>query len=251
MVKSINAFSRIARRLLKENMINFKEIYEILLEEYDRQGWWPLLAQGHDGPRGLYSPEYSTRELNIKEQFEICAGAILTQNTNWSNAERALINLFNADALEPAKLADMDTAKIAELIRPSGYFNQKAKKLKAFSQFAQKKPQPDRNIFLSQWGLGPETVDDMLLYAFNIPIFVVDVYTKRLFSRLNLCDEKIAYHDLQDKIMNDLVLDVIFFKEYHALIVRHAKEHCRKNPACDGCPLSACCEYEALVKADL
>lgn len=225
-------------------MKNFLDIYETLFKEYGPQGWWPLLSRGSSGIFGLYAPENSIRPLSPKEQFEICAGAILTQNTNWINAERALINLFKADAIDPEKLAEMDPAEISELIKPSGYFNQKARKLKAFSLFFLKSPLPDREAFLSQWGLGPETVDDMLLYAFNNPFFVIDIYTKRLFSRLNMSDESISYKDLQEMIMNDLHEDVLLFKEYHALIVRHAKEHCRKKPACGGCPLSGYCGFK-------
>jgi endonuclease-3 related protein len=219
-------------------------VYDSLMKEYGPQGWWPLLRRDPEGYRSIYIPDNSTRALDAEERFEICAGAILTQNTNWTNAERALISLAKAGALKPEILAEMDEAAIAELVRPSGYFNQKAKKLKAFSTFFLKKPLPDRDLFLSQWGLGPETADDMLLYAFNVPIFVIDIYTKRLFSRLGFCDGSISYDNLQKVVMDNLDEDILLYKEYHALIVRHAKEHCRKKPSCAGCPLSEICGYK-------
>jgi HhH-GPD superfamily base excision DNA repair protein. len=222
-------------------MCGFVQVYERLYEAYGPQGWWPLLREGPDGLKCSYEPENSIKELNYKERFEICAGAILTQNTNWGNAERALVSLANAGLLDAGRLSAAETGLIADCIRTSGYYNQKAKKLKNFAGFYLGNPPPDRKLFLAQWGLGPETVDDMLLYAYNQPVFVVDAYTTRLFSRLGLCDAGISYHDLQAEIMNSLEKDVLMFKEYHALIVRHAKEHCSKKPVCAGCPLAAVC----------
>jgi len=222
-------------------MWEFDGVYAKLYETYGPQGWWPLLRMDRDGLRCHYEPENSVRELNGRERFEICVGAILTQNTSWANAERALVSLAQAGILEPDALADMDLDLIAGHIRSSGYYNQKAKKLKAFAQFYRSNPPPDRKLFLAQWGLGPETVDDMLLYAYNQPVFVIDIYTIRLFTRLGLCEAGIAYHDLQRQIMIRLKPDILLYKEYHALIVRHAKEYCRKKPDCSGCPLACGC----------
>lgn len=222
-------------------MLGFADVYDALYRAYGPQGWWPLVKEEQDGLRCRYVPENSVRELSKQERFEICTGAILTQNTNWSNAEKALVSLAGSGLLDPAALAAMAPDRIAEHIRSSGYYNQKARKLKAFAQFFRSDPLPDRRLFLSQWGLGPETVDDMLLYAYNQPIFVIDLYTIRLFSRLGLCDAGIAYHDLQKEITSHISTDILLFKEYHALIVRHAKEHCRKKPDCAGCPLENRC----------
>lgn len=231
-------------------MWGFAEIYDRLYEAYGPQGWWPLIEDGPDGLRCRYTPDNAVKELNRRERFEICAGAILTQNTNWSNAERALVSLFQAGILEPEALAGMAPEQIADHIRSSGYYNQKARKLKAFSQFYLTNPPPDRKLFLAQWGLGPETVDDMLLYAYNQPVFVIDIYTTRLFSRLGLCDAAVTYPDLQDLVMNRLKKDTLLYKEYHALIVRHAKEHCKKKPDCGGCPLeSGCMQARSAGKA--
>ncbi len=228
-------------------MYRFTQAYHRLYESYGPQGWWPLIRESRDGLKCRYEPENSTKELNRQERFEICAGAILTQNTNWNNAERALVNLAQSGILDPDALAVMEPELIAAHIRSSGYYNQKAKKLKAFAQFFQGNPPPDRKLFLSQWGLGPETVDDMLLYAYNQPVFVIDAYTKRLFSRLGLCDAKVTYHELQNKIMSHLEEDILMYKEYHALIARNAKEHCRKKPECRGCPLENICMHARLT----
>lgn len=222
-------------------MRELTEIYDRLYRAYGPQGWWPLIKQDHDGLKCRYVRENSVKKLSRQERFEICTGAILTQNTSWNNAERALVSLAQAGILDADALAGMDVDRIAGYIRSSGYYNQKAKKLKAFSQFYQSNPTPQRDLFLEQWGLGPETVDDMLLYAYSKPIFVIDIYTIRLFSRLGLCDEKITYHELQKSIMSHLPEDTLMYKEYHALIVKHAKEHCRKNPNCQDCPLEKKC----------
>jgi endonuclease-3 related protein len=216
-------------------------IYEKLMAHYGPQGWWPLIDRSSAPMKCLYLPEFSTMPLSSTQRFEICVGAILTQNTNWSNAEKALVNLLEAQTLEPAALCEMAAEEIAGLIQPSGYFNQKAKKLQIFSKFFLTNPPADRELFLSQWGLGPETVDDMLLYAYNQPIFVVDLYTKRLFSRLGFCSESITYHELQSLITKGLPKDILVYKELHALIVKNAKEHCSKKPSCAGCPLGSLC----------
>jgi len=227
-------------------MGRFIDVYDRLYEAYGPQGWWPLLKEDRDGFRCLYVPENSIKELNRQERFEICVGAILTQNTNWNNAERALVSLAASGILDPESLASMEPEEIADHIKSSGYYNQKAKKLNLFARFCLGNPPPDRKLFLSQWGLGPETVDDMLLYAYNQPVFVIDAYTIRLFSRLGLCDAGIAYHDLQDEIISHLEADTLLFKEYHALIDRHAKEHCSKKPSCAGCPLESMCAHVRL-----
>jgi len=231
-------------------MHGFVDVYDRLYEAYGPQGWWPLLREGEDGLRCRYEPVNSVKELDRRERFEICAGAILTQNTNWSNAERALISLAKAGILDPGVLASMSPESISEHIKSSGYYNQKARRLNAFARFYLKNPPPDRDLFLAQWGLGPETVDDMLLYAYNQPVFVIDAYTIRLFSRLGLCDAGIPYHDLQRRIMKSIKKDVLMFKEYHALVVRHAKDHCGKKPACAGCPLENICMHVRAIGRD-
>lgn len=222
-------------------MTIFESVYQALLDQYGPQGWWPLVDRSSHPLKCLYIPQNTTRDKTSHECFEICVGAILTQNTSWSNAEKALVSLIQAKALSPEILSQSDTSTIAGLITSSGYYNQKAKKLKSFSAFFLTHPKPERQLFLSNWGLGPETVDDMLLYAYDQPVFVVDLYTKRLFSRLGVCSEGIDYHDLQAMITQGIEKDVTLYKEYHALIVHHAKKHCRKSPHCVSCPLASIC----------
>lgn len=180
---------------------------------------------------------------------EIIVGAILTQNTNWENVKKAIANLRRARMLTFKALRDADEQALAELIRPSGYFNMKAKRLKNFVDFfyreyggSWKKFQSEpldvlREKVLSVNGVGPETADSILLYALDKPVFVIDAYTKRALSRHGMISLDDDYHAVQALFMDHIAPDVPFFNEYHALFVRLAKEHCRTKPQCDGCPL--------------
>lgn len=206
---------------------NIKEVYQKLYLRFGPQNWWP-----GDGP------------------FEVIIGAILTQNTNWQNVAKAIANLKEAKVLSPKKLYCLSEAKLAKLIRPSGYYNIKAKRLRSFLDFLFKnyggnlnrmfnRPLHDlRNEILGVKGVGPETADSILLYAGGFPIFVVDAYTKRIFSRHHLITEDAAYLEVQKIFMQNLRRDVELYNEYHALIVRLGKEICKKNnPKCEICPL--------------
>jgi len=208
------------------------QIYNILLKEYGSQGWWPI------------NNKYKTKDkLTEKEKFEICIGAILTQNTSWKNVEKALNNLRINNLLNKKSIENLDIRKLAELIKSSGYNNQKAKKLKEFINFINSKEQITRDNLLKIWGIGKETADSILLYAHKKPVFVIDSYTKRIFSRLGLCNEKIEYDDLQDVFHNNLKSNHKLFNEYHALLVEHAKRYCKTKPECKNCPLNKECEY--------
>jgi len=183
--------------------------------------------------------------------FEVCIGAILTQNTAWKNVEKAIENLKNADILSCKGILDADLSFLAELIKPSGYFNQKAKKLKEFCRFLKENYNCDlkmffnsgpiedlRNKLLSIWGIGRETADSILLYAGNKKIFVVDAYTKRIFSRHGICDEKIDYDELRLSVENSIPESAEIYNEFHAGLVYIGKDFCsRKNPLCEKCPL--------------
>ncbi len=182
--------------------------------------------------------------------FEICVGAILTQNTNWNNVEKAILNLKDHDLLVPRKLMWLTDQELADLIRPAGYFRIKAGRLKNFLLFLKKevdfnidklKEYPLRTLrekLLSVKGIGPETADSMLLYGFEKKIFVVDAYTARIFNRHFLIQEDITYDDLQEFCMENLASDIELYKEFHALIVRTGKTWCKKkNPLCRDCPL--------------
>jgi len=171
--------------------------------------------------------------------------ALFTQNTAWSNVEKALLNLKRKDYISPKKILSMDDDELIKAIRPAGYFNQKAKKVKLFSEFYLKLDGKTltREQLLSVWGIGPETADSILLYAYNEPVFVVDAYTKRIFSRLKLIKDDDKYEDIQRLFMKNLLQDVKIFNEYHALIVEHAKRHCRIKQDCNRCPITRFCYY--------
>ena len=183
--------------------------------------------------------------------FEVSVGAILTQNTNWNNVNKAILNLKNRDLLEPKKLLLLSEDELAELIRPAGYFRIKAKRLKNFLYFLNnecgfnfsvlqnKDIDQLRSKLLGVNGIGPETADSIILYALNKPSFVVDAYTKRIFNRHDLVHEDMDYQELRDFFMSCLPKDTGLYNEYHALLVMVGKKWCRKkNPLCLECPLS-------------
>jgi endonuclease-3 related protein len=181
--------------------------------------------------------------------FEVAVGAVLTQNTNWGNVEKAIGNIRSAGALHASSLDEMPVGKLAGLIRPAGYFNIKAKRLKNFialltgtyggsmKRMAKGELPVLRKQLLGVNGIGPETADSILLYALEKPVFVVDAYTKRVLSRHNIMDHDGTYEAFQEFFHAHLPKDVGLFNEYHALFVRVAKEHCRTKPLCAGCPL--------------
>ncbi len=214
-------------------MEGLEKVFDRLLESYGPQHWWPA-----------------------ETPFEVIVGAVLTQNTNWTNVEKAIANLKREDLLSPEQLNDIEETRLAELIRPSGYFNIKAGRLKSFISFLFENFEGDlrrmfalelsqlRHKLLEVKGIGPETADSILLYAGNYPVFVVDAYTKRIFSRIGLIQTEHTYHQVQGFFMERLESDRQLFNEYHALIVRHAKDYCRTKPLCDGCPLACLpCEF--------
>lgn len=216
------------------------KIYRILFKEYGPQGWWPV--------DGKYNKGDFRFPRNRKETFEIIVGAILTQNTSWRNVEKAMSNLRDKNLIDPARIACAGVNTIAQAIRPSGYFNQKAERLKIVSEFllnnrglSEKPVKILRSMLLEVKGIGPETADSIILYAYHKPSFVVDLYTKRIFSRLGICRKDAKYEALQDLFHRSLPMDAGLFNEYHALIVEHAKRFCTKKPVCSGCPLGSLC----------
>ncbi|MBF8267244.1 MAG: putative endonuclease [Dehalococcoidia bacterium] len=213
---------------LKDKLLN---IYHRLYGRYGPQHWWP-----GDGA------------------FEVIMGAILTQSASWANVEAALANLKARGLLDPAALRAIAQEELAHLIRPSVYFNVKARKVKAFVQhlgeqydddleaLLGKDAQPLRQELLSIFGIGEETADDILLYAANKPIFVIDAYTRRILDRLGLAPAQNGYSAYQLLLMEGLPHDVRLFNEYHALLDRHGVETCRKRePLCGECCLLDMC----------
>ena len=180
-------------------------------------------------------------------------GAVLVQSTAWRNVEQAIANLKSADALSPSAVRDMDLLRLEQLIRPSGFFRVKAKRLKALCEFLRHRYEDDsgrmsehatadlRRDLLTVYGIGEETADDILLYALGRPIFVVDAFTRRVFHRLGWCAPDSSYTDLQSMFHNEVPREVHLYNEYHALIVRHGNTTCRKRPDCARCPLLSDC----------
>lgn len=205
-----------------------RSIYRWLQATHGPQQWWP-----GDSP------------------FEIMVGAVLTQNTAWKNVEKAIANLKVAGALSPEVIAAATHRQLATWLKPSGYFNIKAKRLHAFCEWLIQKGGSKRIAglptdvlraeLLAVHGVGPETADDILLYAFNRPVFVIDAYTRRLFQRLGLIQGSERYEDLRSLFETELGNDVPLFNEYHALIVAHAKDICRPRPRCAACKLGPRC----------
>jgi endonuclease III related protein len=202
-------------------------IYRTLLSYYGPREWWP-----GDSP------------------FEIAVGAILTQNTNWANVEKAISNLKKHAALSVAAIHAIPAADLSLLIRPSGYYNVKTKRLKAFVNFLIDEYNGDmalmettataglRAALLTINGIGQETADSILLYALDRPVFVIDAYTKRVFSRHAILDINAEYGEYQDLFHLNVDADPAVYNEYHALIVSVGKDFCRPEPRCKGCPLN-------------
>lgn len=230
---------------------NFFSIYSRLLAAYGPQGWWPLPSKA--GMRGFDARGYHRGSYDWprspRGRFEIVLGSILTQNTAWTNADMALQQLRRTATTTAPRVLLCPTGRLARLVRSSGYFNQKAKKLKAvaavFSRPGALTPgsAPSREELLALWGVGRETADSILLYAFAQPVFVVDAYTRRIFTRLGALTGNESYDEIQGVFHERLPRRAELYNELHALIVEHAKRHCRSRPACRGCPISRSCRY--------
>lgn len=216
-------------------MTGLLAIFRSLESRFGAQQWWPA-----------------------ETPFEVITGAILTQNTAWTNVEKAIANLKAANALAPAALSRLSPTELEQLIRPAGFFRQKTARLRHVTTILVEHYGSDveqlcggpldeaRNRLLALPGIGPETADSILLYAAHRPSFVIDAYTRRIFARLGLLDGSESYDAIRARFMAELPPDVPLFNEYHALIVTLAKRHCRKRqPACSTCPLLASCRFAA------
>jgi endonuclease-3 related protein len=213
---------RLSHRLL--------EIYRRLHAAYGPQHWWPG-----------------------ETPFEVIVGAILTQSAAWANVEKAIANLKAAGVLSPEGLAGLSEGKLARLVYSAGYFNAKARNLKAFVALLSQRFDGElerllaapveelRPLLLATHGIGPETADSILLYAAGRPVFVIDAYTRRLFPRLGMTPDHDSYDSWRALFMENLEAAAALFNEYHALIVRHGKEVCRREPRCEVCPLLEGC----------
>jgi endonuclease-3 related protein len=203
------------------------DMFKLLFNHFGPQSWWPA-----------------------QTELEVMVGAVLTQNTNWRNVEKAIDNLKQRGILSLHGLHALSIPELAEQIRPAGYFNIKAKRLKNLIEFVVDRYGADlsrfleeeilslRNGLLSVNGIGPETADSILLYAAHRPVFVVDAYTHRILSRHGMVDDEASYNDLQALFMEHLPDDPALFNEFHALIVMTGKNYCRRKPLCNRCPLA-------------
>ena len=216
-------------------MKNIHEIYELFHAHYGDPKWWPA-----------------------KTPYEVIVGAVLTQNTNWSNVEKAIANFGNK--LSPEFILESELENLVEIIKPAGFYNQKARYLKAVTKWFEKYncnveavKQNDlhksRRELLAVDGIGKETADDILLYAFGFATFVVDAYTKRLIERLPIETgdrtgsplQDYSYDGIKKYFEKNLLSDVKIYNNFHAFIVLNAKKHCKKIPLCSGCPLELIC----------
>ena len=207
-----------------------RDVYQRLLRRYGPQHWWPG-----------------------DSWFEVMVGAVLTQAAAWTNVEMAIASLKAAGALSPEAIRAIDEKELARLVYSSGYYNAKARKLKALAQFIGRRYDDDveamrdrdtetlREELLGVHGIGEETADDILLFALGRPVFIIDGYTRRLFYRLRLAPERAPYSSYQSIFTDSLPADPDLFNEYHALIVHHAARVCRKRPQCEGCCLLEVC----------
>ena len=210
--------------------LTLEEIFTRLLDRFGPLHWWPA-----------------------ETPFEVRVGALLTQNTAWTNGEKAIFALKQAGIMSHDSLHGCDPEELARLIRPAGYFNVKSRRLKDFTAWLSLNHHGSlERMFAGNWqelreellrvrGIGPETADSILLYAGNKPSFVVDAYTRRLFRRLGLLPEAAGYDETRALFMNGLSEDVRLFNEYHAQIVQQCKRFCRSKPLCSGCPLYDSC----------
>lgn len=208
-----------------------EDIYRRLFRCYGPQRWWPG-----------------------EEPFEVMVGAVLTQSVAWKNVEKAITNLKTTNVMSPATLRSIPLQELAELIHPTIYFNQKARKLKALVEWFQascddslevmceKETFALRTELLFVWGIGEETADSIVLYAAEKPLFVIDAYTRRILDRIGVTPDGNKYSDYQALFMRNLPLDVSMFNEYHALFVRLGKDICRPKPLCDQCCLKEICD---------
>lgn len=218
---------------MKASKEDLQQVYELLLQHFGPRGWWPG-----------------------DSAFEIIVGAVLTQAVAWKNVEKALAAMKEAGVFSVQAILQTPDDELSALIRPTLYHRQKTRKLKEIMYYVEHEYQGNihsmfqepmyilRQELLSIWGIGPETADSILLYAGNYPTFVVDAYTRRIFSRLGWVAETISYHKLQKAIQERVPEDITIYNEYHALLVAQGASYCKKTqPLCNDCPLSQICRY--------
>jgi len=228
-------------------MNKIEQVYNILYKSLGKQGWWPLTLK-------LKSEHYKGPPKTDNHKFEIIIGAILTQNTNWKNVEKALYNLAKNKLLDINKINKTKKEKLAPLIKPAGYYNQKTERIKLLANYLITNYKGNINLFfkksikelrkelLTLKGIGPETADSIILYAAEKPIFVIDAYTKRIFNRLGI--KLNTYDEYQELFHKNLKPNINIYKEYHALLVELGKHYCKTKQICLNCPLNNLCSKD-------
>lgn len=219
--------------------LTLSDLYNRLLAHFGHQGWWP-----GDSP------------------FEVIIGAVLTQNTSWINVGRAISNLKRESVLDPDSLLSLPLDRLRELIKPSGFYNQKADRLRKITHWWQElwyqnngdishiATKELRQRLLAINGIGPETADSILLYALDRSVFVIDAYTRRILNRLGLATGNESYDQLQTLFEHDLPCDTELYSDFHAQFVMLGKNYCRPQPHCSRCPVGNVCVYFDEHKAD-
>jgi endonuclease-3 related protein len=228
-------------------MITPHLLYKILLDHFGNLNWWPQDINYH-------------KKTGSDPRFEVIVGAILTQNAAWTNVEKALENLKSKRLLDIEKISNIDIKLLQRIVRPTGFFNQKAKRVKYISEYLENNYSADLNTFFNRDidiireellqinGIGPETADSILLYAGDKPIFVVDAYTKRICKRLPI-EVNPTYDHIQNYFQKDILKKFNknkiskIYNELHALIVNHGKNYCKSKPKCNNCPIKEKCLY--------
>ncbi len=230
-----------------------EEVYRKLSVFFGRQNWWPVTEKGETIPKP------PMKKLTERQRFEIAAGAILTQNTSWKNVLKAIIGLNREKLMDAKKIAATKNGRLASVIRSSGYYNQKAKKLKIFCNYLMKEHKGSinklfknekelRSELLGLHGIGRETADSIMLYAGGKPAFVIDAYARRIFSRIGMCSETTGYDELQQLVTGQIRKDAKLYNQYHALLVTLGQKFCTKEPRCQGCPLLEMCRHGRSAK---
>ncbi len=209
---------------------NLADIFRLLFDHYGPQSWWPA-----------------------EHKFEVMVGAVLTQNTNWKNVELALGNLRTRNVLDFHEILKLEIGDMEALIQPAGFYRRKANTIRSICTclvdhrgiyaFSRQSHQYCRKVLLDISGIGNETADAILLYALEKPAFVIDKYTKRIVSRMSSMNSSPGGQDLQQAFVQQFPPHLVRYQEYHALLVEHAKMHCRKTPVCMACPLQSQCEH--------
>lgn len=207
-----------------------KILYRRLLKLYGPQGWWPVRCEISGAG---YHPEIFQVPSSSHGRYEVCLGAVLTQNTSWVQVDKVLNVLQRETGFDPERLLNVPENLLQEWIRPAGYFRQKSRYLCQislwFEDIERQQIEPGRSELLKVQGVGPETADSILLYAFHQPTFVIDAYTRRILEHLGVAQPKASYESLRAWFMLSLPQDVVLFQEYHALLVAHAKAYYQKG----------------------